>query len=176
MGQCPDTSSDSEAIVPVRKKGPVRVLLCACGALCVALGFLGMFLPVLPTTPFLLLAAFCFARSSDRFYRWLMTNRWCGNYIRNYREGRGLPLRQKGQTLVLLWMTIGISVCFFTEQGWLRIGLLLVAAGVTIHLVKMKTFKPERTCASGKFERIRGYSPAGEKNGCRKRGNLWKKL
>lgn len=174
MDRSSDNTIKTGAFPPGPKSGPVRIVLFVCGALCVALGFLGMFLPVLPTTPFLLLAAFCFARSSSRFYEWLMTNRWCGKYIRNYREGRGLPFRQKVQTLVLLWMTIGISSGFFTSQGWLRIGLLLVAAGVTIHLVRMKTCKPEEACGAGKYERTRKRSPAEAKNGCCIRGNPWK--
>jgi len=161
---CADSGNPGTGRVP--ESNPViRILLLASGTLCVVLGFLGMFLPVLPTTPFLLLAAFCFARSSERFYRWLMTHRWCGEYIRNYREGRGIPRRQKAQTLVLLWMTIGISACFFTAQWWLRIGLLLVAAGVTIHLVKMKTFRPEEASGAGNFEKIREYGPVEKKNG-----------
>ena len=79
-----------------------RILLIACGTLCVALAVLGLFLPVLPTTPLLLLAAVCYARSSERFYHWLMTNRWFGAYIRNYREGRGIPLWHKVLAISLL--------------------------------------------------------------------------
>ena len=90
----------------------IRTLLLVSGTLCVVLGVLGMFLPVLPTTPFLLLAAICYARSSKRFYNWLMTNRWCGAYIRNYREGRGIPLKQKVLTILLLWLTIGYAAWF----------------------------------------------------------------
>jgi uncharacterized membrane protein YbaN (DUF454 family) len=120
-----------------------RILLIALGTLCVALGVLGMFLPVLPTTPFLLLAAICYGRSSKRFYRWLMTNRWCGEYIRNYREGKGLPLRQKVLTILLLWLTIGYTVWLAISLWWLRLILLGIAVGVTVHLVKIKTYRPE---------------------------------
>lgn len=113
------------------------------GTLCVALAILGMILPVLPTTPFLLLAAFCYARSSERFYRWLMTNRWFGAYIRNYREGRGIPLKQKVLTIVLLWLSIGYAALFVVSLWWGKIILLGIAGGVTFHLVTTKTFKPE---------------------------------
>ncbi len=102
-----------------------------------------MFLPVLPTTPFLLLAAICYARSSERFYHWLVTNRWCGAYIRNYREGRGIRLKQKVATILLLWLTIGSTAWLATPQWWLRWILLGIAVGVTIHLVKMKTYKSQ---------------------------------
>jgi uncharacterized membrane protein YbaN (DUF454 family) len=121
----------------------IRILLITSGTLCVILGFLGMFMPVLPTTPFLLLAAICYARSSKRFYNWLMTNRWCGAYIRNYREGRGIPLKQKVLTILLLWLTIGYAAWFVISLWWVKLILLGIAVGVTIHLVRIKTFKPE---------------------------------
>jgi len=124
-------------------KGLTRTLLVVSGTLCVALGVLGMFLPVLPTTPFLLLAAICYARSSKWFYNWLMTNRWCGKYISNYREGRGIPLKQKGLTILLLWLTIGYAACFVISLWWVKLILLGIAVGVTIHMVRIKTFKPE---------------------------------
>lgn len=120
-------------------KGPVRVLLIAGGSACVALGVLGMFLPVLPTTPFLLLAAACFARASARLHHWLLTNRWCGAYIRNYREGRGVTLRHKSIAIALLWLTIGCTGRFAVSQGWVRLILLAIAAAVTIHLVRIPT-------------------------------------
>lgn len=121
----------------------VKILLIACGTLFVALGVLGMFLPILPTTPFLLLASVCYARSSERFLRWLLTNRWCGEYIRNYREGRGIPLKQKVITIALLWITIGYSAWFVVSVWWVKIILLGMAVGVTIHLVRVKTYRPE---------------------------------
>ena len=120
-----------------------RVLLTICGTTCVGLGLLGVFLPVLPTTPFLLLAAVCYARSSERFYHWLMTNRWCGAYIRHYREGNGITLKHKVLTLVLLWLTIGYAAGFAVSWWWLRLILLGIALGVTWHLVAIRTYNPE---------------------------------
>jgi len=107
----------------------------------VALGVLGIFVPVLPTTPFLLLAAICYARSSERFYHWLLNNRWFGEYIKNYREGRGIPLRVKILTLIALWLTIGFTTLLVISVWWVQLILLGVAVGVTIHLVRIKTFK-----------------------------------
>jgi uncharacterized protein len=127
----------------VNVRGLTRILLVAGGTLCVALGVLGIFMPVLPTTPFLLLAAFFYARSSDRFYHWLMTNRWFGDYIRNYREGRGIPLKQKVLTILLLWLTIGYAAWFVVPPWWAKAILLGIAAGVTLHLIRTKTFKPK---------------------------------
>ncbi len=123
--------------------GLIRILLIASGTFFVALGVLGLFLPVLPTTPFLLLAAVCYARSSERFYHWLLTNRWFGEYIRNYREGRGIPLKQKVLTISLLWLTIGYAAWFVVSPWWVKLILLGIAVGVTTHLIRMKTFKPE---------------------------------
>ena len=124
-------------------EGLIRTLLLASGTLCVVLSVLGIFLPVLPTTPFLLLAAICYARSSERFYNWLMTNRWCGEYVRNYREGRGIPLKQKVLTILLLWLTIGYAVWFVISLWWVKLIVLSIAVSVTIHLVRVKTLKPE---------------------------------
>ena len=120
----------------------LRALLIAVGLLFVGLGIVGIFLPILPTTPFLLLAAYCFARSSDRFYHWLVTNRWFGAYIRNYREGRGMPLREKIISLTALWLTISATIIFSVSAWWLRLLLLAIALGVTTHLVRLPTYRP----------------------------------
>jgi len=109
----------------------------------VALGVVGILIPVLPTTPFLLLAAFCYGRSSQRFLHWLLTNRWFGAYIRNYREGRGLPRREKLLTIAALWLTIGVSAAYVASQWWLRLALIGIALGVTIHLLRIKNAEPE---------------------------------
>ena len=121
----------------------VRVLLIASGTLCVALGILGIFVPVLPTTPFLLLAAFCYARSSERFHRWLLGNHWFGQYIKNYQQGRGIPLRDKILTLIVLWLTLSFTVLVAAPAWWVKLTLLAVGIGVTAHLLQIKTFKPE---------------------------------
>ena len=102
-----------------------------------------MVLPVLPTTPFLLLAAFCYARGSERFHHWLLHNRWFGAYIRNYREGRGIPFREKVLTIAALWVSIGFSVVYIVPVWWGKVIMLAIATGVTAHLVKTKTLKPE---------------------------------
>jgi uncharacterized membrane protein YbaN (DUF454 family) len=116
-----------------------RALLVACGTLSVALGVLGMFLPVLPTTPFLLLAAACYARSSERCHRWLLHNRWFGRTIRDYREGRGVTLRHKVAALALLWPTIGFAAWRVVPAWWGKLLLLGIATGVTVHLLSLKT-------------------------------------
>jgi uncharacterized protein len=121
----------------------IKILLLAIGSLSIVLGILGMFLPLLPTTPFLLLAAICYGRSSDRAYNWLITNRWFGEYIKNYREGRGIPLRSKILTILLLWLSIGYGVIAGPPVWWLRTILIGIAVGVTIHLFRVNTYRPE---------------------------------
>lgn len=111
-----------------------RQLLLAAGTLSLAIGIVGIFVPILPTTPFLLLAAGCYLRSSQRFYNWLMGNRFFGNYIRNYIEGRGIPLKVKLFIIILLWVTIGISI-WLVAKPLVTIILLIVAVGVTLHII-----------------------------------------
>jgi uncharacterized membrane protein YbaN (DUF454 family) len=116
-------------------------ILIATGSLSVVLGVLGIILPVLPTTPFLLLAAACYIRSSDPFYQWLITNKWLGSYIKNYREGHGIPKRTKIWVISLLWLTIGFSAIFVVPVLIGKIMLVAIASGVTYHIVKVKTLK-----------------------------------
>lgn len=118
-----------------------RNILIIAGFICVGLGILGMFLPVLPTTPFLLLAAAAFAKSSDRAYHWLMTNKWFGSYISNYREGKGIPLHVKITSITFLWLTILTSAIFFVDNLYIKILLILIAIGVTTHIVSVKTMR-----------------------------------
>lgn len=127
----------------------MRPLLIGAGTLCVALGTLGILLPLLPTTPFLLLAAWCYARSSRRFHLYLLTNRWFGGYIHNYRAGRGMPLKQKVFTLLLLWLTVGYSAWRAVDQWWLRLVLLGIAFGVTLHLLRIRTLREADLPCSG---------------------------
>src|SRR5262245_37722561 len=119
------------------RTGVWRVLLIAGGTLCVALGVIGIFLPLMPTTVFLLLAAACYARSSERFYQKLVNHRFLGVYIRNSREGRGMKRRDKAVTLVLLWIGIGATMVWTAQSWWLRTILAGIAIGVTIHVVKI---------------------------------------
>ena len=98
----------------------------------------GIFIPVRPTTPFLLLAAALYARSSKRFYNWLVNNRILGRYIKNYREGKGIPLKAKIIAISILWITIGYSAIFAMEILWVRILLVIIAIGVTVHIVRVR--------------------------------------
>ena len=113
-------------------------LLLSAGILAVGLGVVGAFVPLLPTTPFLLLAAACFARSSDRHYEWLLNHRWMGAYVRNYREHRATTRRVKVVTMVLLWGSIGYAAIAVADGWVVRVLLLSVAVGVTIHVLSLR--------------------------------------
>ncbi len=119
----------------------VRVGLIISGTLFLGLGLLGLVLPILPTTPFLLLAAFCYSRSSKRFYDWLMSNRLFGSYLKNYKEGKGMPVKAKLFTISFLWVTITFSTFTVVTILAVQIILILVAVGVTVHLLKIKNLK-----------------------------------
>ena len=127
----------------MRKNIVVRYVLIAAGCLSFGLGVVGIFLPLLPTTPFLLLAAACFIRSSDALYQWLINHRWFGSYIRNYRDHKAVSLNTKVITLVLLWAAIGYSAFAVMNSTWIRLLLLFIAAGVTLHVLSLKTLTPE---------------------------------
>jgi len=118
-----------------------RWALILAGNFFLALGILGILFPLLPTTPFLLLAAACYFRSSEKFYNRLMNNKWLGNYIKNYREKKSIPLKIKVLTLSFLWLTIGYSVFFVVNIFLLRVILILIAIGVTIHVLSFRTLK-----------------------------------
>jgi len=123
------------------KARAVRMVLLAAGTIFLGLGIAGIVLPLLPTTPFLLLAAACYLRSSPRFYRWLLGTRWLGSYIRNYLEGKGIPLRAKLFSIGLLWVTIGCSAAFAVESLAVRVVLAVIAVGVTAHIMFVRTLK-----------------------------------
>ena len=120
---------------------PVQILLITTGTFFVGVGIVGIFMPILPTTPFLLISAALYARSSKRFYNWLINNKIFGQYIKNYREGKRIPLRLKIITITLLWITIGCSAIFAIDILWVRIILVIIAVGVTIHIIRIKPVK-----------------------------------
>ena len=121
-----------------------RRLLVIAGTVFTGVGILGILVPILPTTPFLLLAAACFVRSSQRFYNWLLNNRLLGIYISSYVQGKGMPRRVKVFTVVLLWTTIGLSMWLATQDVVIRVILVLVAVGVTIHIILIKNYDKKK--------------------------------
>jgi uncharacterized protein len=114
-----------------------RILFRILGFTFIGLGTIGIFLPVLPTTIFFLLASVCFAKSSERFYNWLLTNRIFGKYIKDYLEGRTIPLRTKIFSIAFLWIGISSSAIFFVENYYIKILLFIIAILVTIHIASV---------------------------------------
>jgi uncharacterized protein len=115
-----------------------RWLLIGIGTASIIIGLIGIIMPVLPTTPFLLLAAICYMHSSPRLYQSLLGNRLIGSFIRNYLEGRGMSIKAKIWTISLLWIALGCSAVFATDSLIIRIILLAVLIGVTIHILSIK--------------------------------------
>ena len=128
----------------IKIKGFIRNwLLKLFGILLVGLAIAGIFIPLLPTTPFLLLAAACFMKSSKRLYNWLVSHKWFGSYIRNYRMHKAIPKRTKTATLIFLWGTIGYTSFAVINTWSVRLILLIVAIGVTVHILRIKTLNKE---------------------------------
>lgn len=121
-----------------------RSFFVAAGTLSLALGIAGIFLPLLPTTPFLLLASACYLRGSERMHRWLHSHPRLGGYLRAFEEGRGIPLRAKRTAVVLLWVSILVSAWIVNEPA-VQVLLLVIATGTTIYIVRLPTLVPEKS-------------------------------
>ena len=115
----------------------VRVIYAGAGTLCVALGILGMFLPLLPTTPFLLLAAACYARASGRFYNWLLNHRLFGPTILEWRRHRSIAWRTKITAIALMALTLASSILFFVREPWLQAALAAFGVALAVYLYRI---------------------------------------
>lgn len=133
----------------MNKLTPGKWLLIVIGILSVGLATIGIFVPLLPTAPFLLLASACFIRSSERLYQWLITHRIFGSHIKNYRDHRAITRKARIGVLILLWVSIAYTAFGFERSLILRLLLLLVAVGVTIHVMTLKTL-PQNKQSGGK--------------------------
>lgn len=126
------------------RKNIVKYLLITIGTLSLALGITGIFLPLLPTTPFLLLTAACYLRSSQTLYDKLLNNKHLGTYIRNFREYRAIPLRTKIIAISLVWTTILYSAFFVIHSTIISIALIVLAIVVTCYILSFKTLKEKK--------------------------------
>lgn len=122
----------------------IKTLYNIAGTIALLLGILGIFLPVLPTTPFLLLASACYMRGSDRMHRWLMNQRHLGPYIRNFTSGRGIPLRAKIAAVALMWTSLSVTM-WIVPLTWVRVLLVISGVAVTVYLYRMRTLDPSGT-------------------------------
>ena len=119
----------------------MKYILAFIGTVSLVLGVIGIFLPVLPTTPFLLLSAALYLRSSRRLYNWLLSHRHLGPYIKNFYEKRAIPLRVKFVSVSLLWITLLYCAFFVASALWMRILFIAIATGVTVHILGYKTLQ-----------------------------------
>lgn len=116
----------------------MKILFNIVGALAVVLAVLGLFLPLLPATPFLLLASACFMRGSQRMHRWLLHNRLFGPTLRSYEAGYGIPRRAKAIAIAMLWASLSFSI-WHTQPTPVRLMLVTIGVAVTVYLLRMKT-------------------------------------
>ncbi len=122
------------------KKNAKRYFFIALGSISFVLGFIGVFLPVLPTTPFILLAAYCYARSSEKLSDWLLNKSVFSGYLRDYLKNRAIRKNIQIFSLLTLWLTLFISIVLISNP-YLKVFLLVVGLGVSIHLLSLKTLK-----------------------------------
>lgn len=122
----------------------MKLIFLTIASVSLALGVVGIFLPVLPTTPLLLLSASLYARSSDRLYQWLITHRVFGDYIRSFREDKAISLKHKIISLSTLWAVMLYSIFFVVNEKWyLQLLLASIALGVSIYILSFKTKKED---------------------------------
>ncbi len=115
------------------------------GSACVALAVIGLFLPLLPTTPFLLLAAACYAKGSERLYTWLIEHKLFGHHILRYRSGQGMPRKAKVMAIGMTWAGLIFSMYLINGQAWLNAIIYFVGIGITAYLVTIPTYMSSNT-------------------------------
>ncbi|AIF42323.1 YbaN family protein [Virgibacillus sp. SK37] len=118
-----------------------KTILVIIGSLSLAIGIIGIVLPLIPTTPLLLLAAACYIRSSKKLYNWLITNKYFGSYIENYRSGKGIPLKAKIFSVLLIWISMSFTIIFVIPLLAVKLFLLAVAGYFTWFILKQKTLQ-----------------------------------
>lgn len=108
------------------------------GFLFLTLGIIGIFFPVLPTTPFMLLASFFFLRSSERMHRWIMNHRVFGPPVKNYMENRSMKKSTKVKAISTLWLSLGLSL-YLVKNIYVDILLIVIGISVSLYLLSLKT-------------------------------------
>lgn len=141
MAKCPIEFSSDGSNIKKPTSPVVRGLLMATGTLSLATGIIGIFVPVLPTTCFLLFAAWCYARSSQKCYDRLMNAKYIGTYLKNYRKGKGVDKSIKIASISLIWISISYAALAVVSNAYVQILLLAIAAGVTWHIATIPTLK-----------------------------------
>jgi uncharacterized membrane protein YbaN (DUF454 family) len=124
-------------------------LFIAAGSISLGIGIVGIAVPLLPTTPFLLLAAYCYSRGSRRLHNKLLSNRLIGSYLKNYLEGKAMSLKAKIWSISILWVVIGCTAAFVTDSLIIKIVLLAVGSGVTVHVALLRVVSPSEPVPRG---------------------------
>jgi uncharacterized membrane protein YbaN (DUF454 family) len=140
-----DTAEKTDERRTTRIPGAV---LFALGWLCVVLGFVGVFIPGMPTTVFLLVAAWCFFRSSPRAHTWLLEHRILGPYVRDLMSGKGMPVRSKVIAISVMWVACGSSAWFFVPVTWAKAVVLACALIGSVMVLRVPTAVPDATATS----------------------------
>lgn len=115
-----------------------KALLSTLGIIFLCFGFVGIVIPILPTTPFVILAATCFATSSPKLYNYMLRSSYFREYIENYKNGTGIQRATKVKSILLLWLSLGISA-IFTNSTIMHVVLAFICVGVTVHICLLKT-------------------------------------
>jgi len=142
MGPMTDPDRDDPSAPRPARSLLSRRLYAALGCLFVGLGLVGVVLPILPTTPFMLLAAACFARGSRRLHAWLLGSRWFGPTIRSWYDSRTIPLRAKITAIALIVLMNGASILFLVAHPAARVALAAISLGVIVYLLRVPTRAP----------------------------------
>ena len=118
-----------------------KIILISTGFFFLVVGIIGILLPVLPTIPFFIIASICFSKSSEKLHNFLLNHRWIGSQIKDYQERKGIRLRVKVFFIVFQWITVIFSATFLIHVLILRILMVIIAIGVTIYILSLKTAK-----------------------------------
>lgn len=130
---------DAPAQRLTHRQRAIRAFWVTCGALSLVLGIIGIFLPLLPTTPFILLAAACFARGSEKFHHWLITHERFGPLVRDWQAHRSIPFRAKCLALTMMWTSMGTTAWLLRARPVSSLTLLAIGLAVTVWMVRLPT-------------------------------------
>jgi len=119
----------------------IKIILIISGTISLILGIIGIFIPLFPTMPFLLLTSACYLRSSSKLYNMLIENKYIGKHLVEYKENRSISKKVKYVTVISLWMSIGLSTLFIVSNNYIKILLLFIALAVSLHVLTLKSCK-----------------------------------
>ena len=137
-----EAGSQTAALNKIKPTSGARMAYLAAGHVLLGLGILGFILPVMPGVVFLIGAAACYARGSERFYGWLIHHKWLGPPVRQWEEHRAMTVRAKVLSITMVILGIGVSIYFFVKPVWLKWVLAVTALGVTLLILTINTYRP----------------------------------